>query len=173
MKRSAYLLILFVAAIFASCKKDKIEYRNEFDKSFKAWTDFKSASNNSYRYTTVTVSWTGYATETTISVLNGKVIARSYIARGRKADQTTVVVLEQWEEDVNTLNTHANGASLLTLDQIYELAKNDLLLKRADVSISFESKNSGLISAAGYVQDGCQDDCFRGINIKSISKYVP
>jgi hypothetical protein len=61
----------------------------------------------------------------------------------------------------------------LTLDQIYELAKNDLLLKRADVSISFESKNSGLISAAGYVQNGCQDDCFRGINIKSISKYVP
>jgi hypothetical protein len=41
MKRNTYLLILFVAAIFASCKKDKIEYSNEFDKSFKAWTDFK------------------------------------------------------------------------------------------------------------------------------------
>lgn len=173
MKRNTWLLILFVAAIFFSCKKDKIEYGNEFEKSFKAWTDFKSASNNSYTYTAVTVSWTGYTTETKISVLNGKVIGRSYVARGRKDDQPTLVILEQWEEDLNALNTHDNGAPLLTLDQIYELAKNDLLLKRADVSTSFESRNSGLISAAGYVQNGCQDDCFRGINIKSISKYVP
>lgn len=173
MKRCTCLLILFVAAILVSCKKDKIEYANEFEKSFKAWTDFKSISNNSYQYTTGTVSWTGYSTETTITVLNGKVINRSYMAKGRKDDQTTLLVLGQWEEDVNALNTHDDGAPLLTLDQIYELAKNDLLLRRPDVRISFEAKNSGMISAAGSVQDGCQDDCFRGVRIKSISKYVP
>lgn len=173
MKRDTYLIILFIAAIFAACKKDKIEYSNAYEKSFKAWTDFKAASNNSYSYTTATVSWTGYSTETTINVLNGKVVGRSYVAKGRKDDQSTLVLLEQWEEDINTLDTHENGSPLLTLDQIYELAKNDLLLKRADASTSFEAKNSGLISAAGYVPEGCQDDCFVGIKIKSISKYVP
>lgn len=173
MKRNTYLLILFVAAIFAGCKKDKIEYGNEFEKSFEAWTDFKSISNNSYSYTTATVSWTGYTTETTVTVLNGKVIGRSYVAKGRKEDQSTLVVLEQWEEDASALDTHENGSPLMTLDQIYELAKNDLLLKRADARTSFDAKNSGLISAAGYVPEGCQDDCFVGIKIKSVSRYVP
>jgi hypothetical protein len=164
MKRNTYLLLIFVAAIFAACKKDKIESSNAFEKSFNVWTDFKSASNNSYSYTTATVSWTGYTTETTIYVLNGQVVGRSYVAKGRKDDLSTLVVLEQWEEDVNSLDTHNNGSPLLTLDEIYEMAKNDLLLKRSDASTSFE---------AGYVPEGCQDDCFVGIKIKSISKYVP
>jgi len=173
MKKYICLLILFATVIFTSCKKDKIEYSNDLEKSLKAWTDFKSVSNNSYSYITGTVSWTGYSTETTIIVSNGQIIGRSYIAKGRKDDQTALVILEQWQEDINSLNTHNNGATLLTLDQIYELAKTDLLLKRPDVSISFEANNSGMISAAGYVQNGCQDDCFTGIRIKSISKYVP
>lgn len=173
MKRHIYFFLLLFAVVFSGCKKEKIEYRNEFEKSFKAWTDFKLASNNSYSYTTSTVSWTGYTTETAIHVLNGQVVGRSYVAKGREEDQVTLVVLEQWEENGKTLNTHSNGAPLLNLDQIYELAKNDLLLKRPDANISFETKNSGLISAAGYVKGGCQDDCFVGVKIKSISKYVP
>lgn len=173
MKKYTCLLILFATIVFASCKKDKIEYSNDFEKSSKAWTEFKSVSNNSYRYITGSESWTGYSTETTITVSNGQVIGRSYIAKGRKDDQTTLVIIEQWQEDINSLNTHNNGATLLTLDQIYELAKTDLLLKRQDASISFEANNFGMISTAGYVLNGCQDDCFTGIKIKSISKYVP
>ncbi|WP_256004937.1 hypothetical protein [Pedobacter deserti] len=53
------------------------------------------------------------------------------------------------------------------------MAKTDLLIKRANVNTTFEAKNSGLISAAGYVEEGCQDDCFRGINIISITKFIP
>lgn len=170
MKRNTCLLLLLFAITFIGCKKDKIEYSNEFEKSFKAWTDFKTASGNSYSYTVSTVSWTGYSTETTLNVANGKIIGRSYIAKGIKDDQ--VVVFQQWQEDAGTLNSHDNGASLLTLDQIYDLAKNDLLLKRENAKISFEAKNNGLISSAGYIEDGCQDDCFTGLSIKSISKLT-
>jgi hypothetical protein len=173
MQRNTYLFILFVAITFIGCKKDKIEYNTDFNKSFKAWTDFKQASNNSYSYTTSTVSWTGYSTETTLTIVNGRIISRSYLAKGFKDHQPTLVVLEEWQEDENTLNTHQSGASLLTLDQLYELAKNDLLLKRANAKTSFETKNSGMISSVGYVEEGCQDDCFVGFHIKSISKYTP
>jgi quinol monooxygenase YgiN len=57
--------------------------------------------------------------------LNGKVIARSYIARGRKADETTVVVLEQWEEDINALNTHA------TRTDVRMIVLEELILNRS------------------------------------------
>jgi len=40
--------------------------------------------------------------------------------------------------------------------------------KRKDASVYFEAKNNGMISSCGYVQDGCMDDCFNGINIASI-----
>ncbi|ACU03974.1 hypothetical protein [Pedobacter heparinus] len=59
MKRNAYLIILLVAATFTSCKKDKIEYANEFEKSYKVWTNFKAASGNSYAYTVSTSTWIG------------------------------------------------------------------------------------------------------------------
>ncbi|TKC12769.1 hypothetical protein FA048_03885 [Pedobacter polaris] len=173
MKRNAYLLLLLVVATFTGCKKEKIEYSNEFEKSAKVWTAFKNASNNSYSYTTNTGSWTGYSSETTLTIVNGKIIGRTFISKGFKDNSNTVVVLEQWQEDESSLNTHQSGASLLTLDQVYELAKNELLLKRDNAKVSFEAKNNGLISSAGYIENGCQDDCFMGINIKSISKYVP
>jgi len=170
MKKYAYLLILSIATIFTACKKEKIEYAGEFEKSFKTWNTFKSTSGNSYSYTVATSSWTGYSTETTLSVINGQITGRSYIAKGIKGNPSTVYVIEEWNEDVNTLNTHEHGAALLTLDQVYDLAKNDLLLKRANAETSFEAKNDGLISSAGYVENGCQDDCFRGISIRSIIK---
>lgn len=172
MKRNVYLIILLVAVTFTGCKKDKIEYANAFEKSYKAWTNFKAATGNSYAYTVSTSTWTGYSSETTLTILNGQITGRSFVSKGPKGNDPTVVVLEQWEEDVNSLKTHNRGASLLTLDEIYDLAKNDLLLKRSDAEVSFEAKNDGMISGAGYVEHGCQDDCFRGIRIKSITRLA-
>lgn len=171
MKRNTYFIILLIAATFISCKKDKIEYVDEFKRSFNAWIDFKKASENSYSYTVITSSWTGFSSETTLTVVNGQITGRSYILKGFKNNNPNIVVLEQWEEDTNSLNTHDRGAALLTLDEIYNLVKNDLLLKRPNAETSFEAKNEGLISSAGYVEHGCQDDCFIGISIKSITKW--
>jgi hypothetical protein len=175
MKRNAFLaMILMIAATFTACKKDKIEYRNDFETSFKAWQNFKAESRNNYSYTTSTSSWTGYSTETTITVINGKITSRAYVAKGIKDDQThAIYILEEWREDSTTLNSHKNGAQTLTLDQIYDLAKNDLLLKRANTKTYFEAKNDGIISSAGYVEDNCADDCFNGISIRSVTNLFP
>lgn len=168
MKTYTFLIILAIATIFTACKKDKIEYADDFEKSYKAWTTFKNTVGNTYSYTVVTSSWVGYSTETTLKVVNGEITGRSYVAKGIKGNPSTVYVVEEWTEDVNALNTHERGASLLTLDQVYDLAKNDFLLKRANAETSFEANNHGLISTAGYVENGCQDDCFRGISISFI-----
>ncbi|WP_353125320.1 hypothetical protein [Parapedobacter pyrenivorans] len=76
----------------------------------------------------------------------------------------------QWTETASELGIHeASPASpIQTLDEIYETARTVWLKKRDDAQISFDAKNDGLISSAGFVPNGCMDDCFSGIAIRSI-----
>ncbi|WEK18251.1 MAG: hypothetical protein P0Y49_15780 [Candidatus Pedobacter colombiensis] len=173
MNRNYYLFImLLIASIVTSCKKSDIAYENGFDKSYKAWLAFKASSNNSYRYKVYTSSWTGFSSETTITVKDGKVVERVYIAKTVERPSNQIVVHEEWTEDVNSLNTHPNGYSTFTLDEIYNKAKTEWLLKRKDADVSLETKNNGMISSCGYVPKNCVDDCFFGISITSIMPLI-
>jgi hypothetical protein len=169
MKHSIFLLLL-TASLFTACKKSDIEYANDFDRSYEAWTNFKTTSGNSYRYTTVSGSWTGTGTETIITIESGKVTQRSYVYTVPDRANNTFVIQEQWTETGNNLNTHTNGAATITLEEIYQKARNEWLKKRADATIYFETKNNGMISSCGYVDDNCADDCFRGITLQKIEK---
>lgn len=170
MKAKIYLFsLLLIGSLFASCKKD-MEYDSDFKKSNKAWVNFKVSSGNSYRYTITFGSWAGFSTETMITVRNGKVVGRSYILKENLPQGPGFVVKEEWVEDESTLNSHTNAAESMTLDVVYQKAKTDWLLKRKDATTYFESKNNGMISSAGYVPNGCMDDCFRGIHIGLIEK---
>ncbi|AWO02090.1 hypothetical protein DLD77_10475 [Chitinophaga alhagiae] len=171
MNPKFYVFILLLAGIVsASCKKDMV-YGSQYERSFKAWESFKATSGNSYRYMVSFGSWTGYSTETVITVEKGEVVARSFVARSF-ADRTSnqVVIREEWEEGTDNLGTHDNGFAPATLDEIYHRAKTDWLRKRKDAQTYFETKNNGMISSCGYVTDGCQDDCFNGVTIGFIEK---
>lgn len=169
MKTIYTLLSLLVLLTVNSCKKDTIAYTTDYNNSYLAWLDFKSTSNNSYRYVVSFGSWTGYGTETTVTVRNGKVIGRSFVAMQHpNQPNTPMTILGQWAEDETSLNTHDAGAATWTLDEIYKQTKEEWLKKRSDADTYFEANNNGLISSAGYVPNGCQDDCFRGIRISKI-----
>jgi len=172
MKAINYLsALLLTAALFIACKKEKIEYKNDFEKSHRAWLNFKAQSGNSYIYQVSTSSWTNFQTFTTITVSNGRVTDRTYVSRSTNPPPSAAVTIhEEWEEELNTLNTHQHGAATLTLDEIYDRAKADWLKKRSDADFYFEAKNNGMISTCGFVPDGCQDDCFTGITIDFIRK---
>lgn len=169
MKPIFTLLLSFFLVAALSCKKDTIAYSSDYNESYRSWLDFKKKSNNSYQYIVNSGSWTGYGTETTITVRNGKVVGRSYIATQLPQVQGgTTTVLEQWTEDEGSLGSHSDGAALLTLDDIYRKAREIWLPKKSDASTYFEARNNGLISLAGYVPNGCQDDCLTGISIRKI-----
>src|SRR5690606_27029376 len=76
----------------------------------------------------------------------------------------------EWIENEDEINSHQQGsaAKAITLDEVYETAKNNWLVKRENAKIYFENKNDGMISTCGYIEDGCQDDCFTGITIEYI-----
>lgn len=167
MKRLLFLNVFLLAALY-SCKKDGIAHGGEFGKSYLQWQVFKSACNNSYSYEVVTSSWVGYGTETTITVKQGKVTERSFIAKQYPGNGAPIIVAKEWKEDESQIATHMEGAAPLTLDEVYTRAESDWLSKRDNVKTYFEAANDGMISLCGYVPDGCADDCFTGITIKFI-----
>lgn len=177
MKTKIYLiaLVLINSLMFSCSSDDELNYQNDFQKSEKAWLDFKESSNNSYKYVVSSgVLFLAYGWETTITVSNGKVIQRHFKYTGNTENIPDSIPLE-WTEEENQINTHENSPAdeALTLDQIYSKAEKEWLIKRKNVSVYFESKNNGLISTCGYVPKGCMDDCFFGIRIKSIQPYNP
>lgn len=159
--------LMFMSLLFSACKKDSIEYDNDFDKSYKAWLNFKESSGNSYHYKMTSGSWTGSTTETVITVTDGKITKRYFKYTSPVANDGAPGRTEEWTEQEGEINTHA-GLEALTLDQVYEKAKTDWLLKRKDASTYFEANNNGMISSCGYVDDNCADDCFNGIRIASV-----
>ncbi len=159
-----------IAALFmiASCKQ--INYADEFETSYIAWQKFKKEKNNNYSYSVKTSSFSGYATNTTLTVENGNVTKRNFTATMSDVSSSSSqgIVKETWLEEGSSLNTHKNGAPIRTLEEVYSEAKNNWLKKRINAQTYFEAKNQGMISTAGYVEKGCMDDCFVGIYITGI-----
>jgi hypothetical protein len=165
------LIFLFVIVGLSACKKDAND--TAYDKSYKVWQNFKSESKNSYTYTVSSGSVFGYASETKITVQSGVVVGRDFLSSVLEytpANKPPVKkVTEQWHEDKTTLNQHSSGAASITLDAVYQKAKNEWLsVDKKKNNIYFETNNNGMISNATYAPDGCQDDCSIGIIITEI-----
>lgn len=171
MKSKIYAItLLILSSLILSCESDDFDYQNDFKNSQKAWLEFKESTNNSYKYTAVAGSWVGISWETIITVSDGKIVERhfKYIMTDGLSEDFPVEELE-WIENENDIGSHKNsGAEPLTLDEIYAKAEKEWLLKRENSKTYFETENNGLISTCGYVENGCMDDCFIGINIKTI-----
>jgi hypothetical protein len=160
MKRNVFLFLCSVFML-VSCEKESMNYASAFEKSSRIWSEFKAASGNSYSYEVTSGSWIGLSLQTVITVLDGKVVKRSY----KEQYKETII---EWTENENEIGTNSSGASPLTLDQVYDKARNEWLAKRKNAEVFFETDNQGLISLCGYVEDNCADDCFIGILITYI-----
>lgn len=150
-------VLLLMGILLSSCEKRDIDFENEYEKSHKIWLTFKALSGNTYNYVVTGASWVGIAWETKITVSNGIVTQREFRF-------TSINGLEEnfteedlaWIEYENEINSHENSvaAAPLTLDEVYENAKNEWLIKRKNAKTYFEANNEGLISTCGYVEDG-------------------
>ena len=200
MKPKIIFLTFLIASILTACEKSDLQYENEFERSHKAWLEFKSMSGDTYCYKVTGSTWTGSSWLTTIYVRQGQVVQRNFcytifnnvqrptrgwnLADADELIQHTGMTQEEflenfgypfhealeWVETEKSLGTkgYSPASPLYTMDDIYALAKSDWLKKRADAQVIFETNNNGMISAVGYVPDGCADDCFNGMHIESI-----
>ena len=169
MKRKIYFItFLLISSLISSCSSDDdLDYQNDFEKSKNTWLNFKESTNNSYKYVVSGGSvFTTYGWETTITVSNGIIIQRDFTYTGNPEN----IPEDQLEWTENEINGHeySSASFALTLDEIYNKAEKEWLIKRNKATTYFESENNGLISTCGYVENDCIDDCFVGITVKSI-----
>lgn len=198
MRANHFLFIILVCSLFACKKSDieydnsfkKSETRWS---AFKA-----SNNNSYLFEVISGSSWTGYSSKTSVKVVNGLPVERKFtytlfnhFSRPQAGwnEQSQIDILAamnltaevfkttvgeelpevlEWTEIGSTIGTHTALSSYLTVDEIYSEAKNNWLKKKANVTTYFETKNDGLISNCGYVENGCADDCFVGITISLI-----
>jgi hypothetical protein len=167
---------LLVVTILYTCKKDSNS--SAFDKSYSAWLSYKSSVNNTYSYTAFHDSDSSNFWETKITIKQGSITARDYLQYDfiyTPANKTTTkTLIKEWHETAaeGTIGTHgSDGWGLFTLDDVYYKAQNIwLTAKPGTNTITFETNNNGLISAAGYTPKNCQSgDCFIGVKIRSIT----
>lgn len=157
-----------MGVLLSSCEKDDLNYQNNFENSYKDWLSFKATSGNSYSYMVTQGSVFGPAWQTTITVSNGKVTQRHFKYTSTEGMINVPPEVLEWTENETEISSHTSAAAALTLDQIYDKARNEWLIKRKNAEAYLETNNNGLISSCGYVEDGCVDDCFRGIHIAYI-----
>lgn len=138
-----------------------------YEQSYRKWIADKQAHHNSYQYVISFSSWAGFGESTTIIVYEGRVTGRKYESwKYTSSGSAEKEITAQWTEDSNTLNSHAEGAPVQTLDQIYQQCSgNWLAVDPAHHTIYAEYKNDGLLSLCGYVPKNCADDCFTGVRI--------
>lgn len=165
-----FFALLFIGTLLVSCKKESdMNYERDFEQSYNNWLNFKQISGNSYCYMVAGGSVFGPGWQTTITVTEGKVTQRHFKFTSTEGLGNLPDDVLEWTENEGEINSHSNSAAApLTLDQIYDKARNEWLIKRKNAQVYFEHYNGGLISSCGYVEDGCMDDCFVGINIKYI-----
>ncbi|REG99025.1 hypothetical protein [Flavobacterium aquicola] len=171
--RFSLIVLLLVGGFISSCESDNTD-RNEFKNSNMTLSEFKKSTNNSYKYIVSGMTWIGLAWETTIIISNGKVIERQFKYTNTSGLKNNIPKEElEWTENESKIGSHTNiAAAPLTLDEIYNKAEQEWLIKRDNAEIYFETENNGLISTCGYVINGCQDDCFIGIHIKNIEPFL-
>jgi hypothetical protein len=172
----AFLLVTLCTFVNFSCDDETKETASitasTIEESYDHWLHFKEDSGNSYKYTLTHSSWTGIRSKTVVSVENGEVVQRNFqyttIPEGSEIANEEL----EWTEDApNEIGTHQGPAGEpLTMDEIYEKAKQEWLVPREGVKTYFEGTNQGLISVCGYVHEDCIDDCFVGVHIESIEE---
>lgn len=74
-----------------------------------------------------------------------------------------------WEEDQNNLGKYDPKDLTMTIDQIYQKAKDTWLVQSKDDESIFETDNKGIISLVGIKLKPYEDVPFNGVRIVSIT----
>lgn len=179
MKR---LIYLFLLVFLISCDKEDhsgvietslltsltgdsgLSYNESKDK----WNVLKSKHGKSYIYQTSVTSWSGYSYITEIKVIDDIVTSRIY--QEFRVDNTNgnKEVIDSYNESINDLGSHEEGAAPLTIDELYNICASEyLVIDEENNTLYFKTELNGLMTLCGFVPDGCMDDCFKGISINS------
>lgn len=174
-------LMLFLQTL-SSAQKTYIDSA-AYAKSFAIWEQGKKEHNNSYEFSLVFASFSGYSNKTTFTVKEGKFVKRAFEENfGPHSNREKKP--EKWVETGDKIGSHENAKGLITMEAIYAYAKNYVGTKdpapiqleeenaekpailEFTIKVFFSTDMNGILSTAGTVPDGCMDDCFNGYRVR-------
>ncbi len=191
MKVPFYMLLLLIATGSTSCKitpslttatsteetvpEKEVEgaivlTEAAYKKSLAIFEAGKKEYNNSYTFAVSNESWVGFWSKLFYTVKNGKIVARKLQEGDREKNPEGTI---KWEENEKTIGSHKHYKSVVTMDTIYQQAKEYVgkAKKQQGNDLRFGQTNyvsmndQGLISTIGFVPNNCADDCFNGYSI--------
>lgn len=139
-----------------------------FVQSQKEWNKLKKRHKESYRYTVVEQSYTGFGSETTITVMKGEVVSREYESFRISEDDGSKEMIASYYEEKEDLGKNSEGWPPVNLDEMYKDCGSDYLMVDPEThTLYFDTNEEGVISLCGNVPDLCGDDCFEGFIISN------
>ncbi|WP_338358294.1 hypothetical protein [Yeosuana marina] len=174
-KLFSQLLLISLLIVNVSCDTDDASNSQNikaYNTSLETWEHLKLISGASYVYEISTTSFSGYKSTTQITVQNDIVVSRTYESYSIYDENNTYLgyenrlITSSYTESSETLGTNTDGASPLTIDELYDTCLSDYLSIDPDTNtITFNVNDFNIISDCYYIPDGCQDDCTFGITI--------
>ncbi|MEG9326589.1 hypothetical protein SAMN04488034_102281 [Salinimicrobium catena] len=137
-----------------------------FVQSQKEWKTLKKRHQDSYRYTVLELSFSGFGSETTVTVIDGKVVSREYEAFQMSEDDGSKEVLNSYFEEGEDIGSHSEGWPAYDMDKMYTECGSDYLMVDPEThTLYFDTTEEGVMTLCGNVPDLCGDDCFEGFSM--------
>lgn len=176
----ALLLKIFIFVSFFnvlySCddQSESIENNTAYENSLTAWNDLKEVNGSSYTYEVITKSVFDFGSTTQITVIDNIVVSRNYEAynlfdeNNMPLQWDNRIITNSYSENSTNLNINNEGASALTIDELYNLCLKDYLtVNPKRNTIYFNVDTIGVLENCGFTPNGCQDDCYTGVTLSN------
>jgi hypothetical protein len=132
--------------------------------SLAVWQQAKAADDGTYGYTSTSVSFTGFRSITTFVVSNDVVVRRTYEAYDENNQ-----LIESFDEQGAEVGSNAGGKPVYTIDEIYEVCRDEVLTQNPEENEFFLSFHpDGILENCLYRPLDCADDCNEGVEIATL-----
>lgn len=171
----ASAILLLLSTVGAGQDKTA-DHRTQLEKSLQAWQKLKKECGGNYSYRVRWSSFAGFGHETVVVVQRNRVVERRFTEFNRRrpapppAESGKQTDSGGWVEGKRELGSHKQGASAVTLDQLYEQAEKVLQKDLAPNTGRYLRFNEqGLLLSCFDVDRRIADDAPRqGVVISSI-----
>lgn len=137
---------------------------DELATSRSAWEQARDEAADSYSYVRVASYWTGERMETTVIVEGGNIVERDYVAY-----DGTEEITDSWQEYGVDVGSHEAGFEALTIDQLYDLCRDDVMPSATDTNVlTFTTFEDGLLQNCFTVDQSLEDSGADGVALESI-----
>jgi len=142
--------------------------QQSFEASVRAWDRLKNEHNNSYEYTIIDSTFSGYKSKLVTTVTTGRVTRREFWETKKTSGGGFGPMEIDYIEAGRTIARNKKGGRPMTMDRFYiNCAQKSLVVNQDKNTINFKTDGNGLLTICGHTPNGCADDCFEGIKISN------